>query len=428
MSQAMTLAICLLVVCFVIRMPIAIGMLLSSGLYLILTGADVSLVAEIFSSKMYNNFILLAVPLFIFAANIMNSSKVTDKIFDFAKVLVGRWKGGLGHVNVIASLIFSGMTGSAVADASGLGIMEIETMRKEGYDDGFSAAITASSAVIGPIFPPSIPLVIYGVIAGASIGNLFLAGMVPGVLLALALMIYVAVIARKRNYPTGIRYTAQQFLRMTFSAIPALLTPVILLMGIYTGIMTATEAGAVAALYALLISILAYRSMSPGDFWEVLKNTVRSTGQIGIMLGAAYVFSYVIAIEKLPVLAGNLITSVATSRVTFLIFVNIALFILGMLLDSAVLQLVLLPILCPIAQSYGIDMVHFGVVFTLNTMIGLCTPPFGMLLFIVTGISGEKMKVIIREIMPMVVVMIVVLLVVTFIPDVILWLPRLFGR
>lgn len=428
MSHAMILALCLLVVCFVIRMPIAIGMMVSSALYLALSGSDISMVVEIFSSKMYNNFILLAVPLFIFAANIMNTSKVTDKIFDFAKVLVGRWKGGLGHVNVFASLIFSGMTGSAVADASGLGIMEIESMKKEGYDDGFSAAITASSAVIGPIFPPSIPLVIYGVIAGASIGNLFMAGMVPGVLLAGALMAYVAFVARKRGYPGGIHYTLRQFMRMTFGAIPALLTPFILLIGIYTGIMTATEAGAVAALYALIISVLAYRSMTGKDFILVLKNTVRATGQIGIMLGAAYVFSYIIAVEKLPALAGEMISSFATSKVTFLIFVNIALFILGMLLDSAVLQLVLLPILCPIAQSYGIDMVHFGVVFTLNTMIGLCTPPFGMLLFIVTGISGEKMKVVIREIMPMVLVMIVVLLIITFVPDTIMWVPRLFGR
>lgn len=428
MSHAMILALCLLVVCFVIRMPIAIGMMVSSALYLALSGSDISMVVEIFSSKMYNNFILLAVPLFIFAANIMNTSKVTDKIFDFAKVLVGRWRGGLGHVNVFASLIFSGMTGSAVADASGLGIMEIESMKKEGYDDGFSAAITASSAVIGPIFPPSIPLVIYGVIAGASIGNLFMAGMVPGVLLAGALMAYVAFVARKRGYPGGIHYTLRQFMRMTFGAIPALLTPFILLIGIYTGIMTATEAGAVAALYALIISVLAYRSMTGKDFILVLKNTVRATGQIGIMLGAAYVFSYIIAVEKLPALAGEMITSFATSKVTFLIFVNIALFILGMLLDSAVLQLVLLPILCPIAQSYGIDMVHFGVVFTLNTMIGLCTPPFGMLLFIVTGISGEKMKVVIREIMPMVLVMIAVLLIITFVPDTIMWVPRLFGR
>ena len=246
--------------------------------------------------------------------------------------------------------------------------------------------------------------------------------------MAIALMAYVAFIAKKRNYPSGVRYTLRQFYQMTISAIPALLTPGILLLGIYTGIMTATEAGAVAALYALIISVIAYRSLGLRQFLEIIRNTVRSTGQIGIMLGAAYVFSYVIAIENLPTLAGNLITSVATSRISFLIFVNIALFILGMLVDSAVLQLVLLPILCPIAQSYGIDMVHFGVVFTLNTMIGLCTPPFGMLLFIVTGISGEQMKIIIREIMPMVGVMVLVLLVVTFVPDSIMWLPRLFGR
>ena len=236
MSHAMMISLGLLVLCFVIRMPIAIGMIISSTLYLAVKGMDPSVVVEIFTSKMYNNFILLAVPLFIFAANIMNSSKVTDKIFDFSKVLVGRWKGGLGHVNVIASLIFSGMTGSAVADASGLGIMEIEAMRKEGYDDGFSAAITACSAVIGPIFPPSIPLVIYGVIAGASIGNLFLAGMVPGIILALALCIYVCYIANKRNYPSGRKYAGMEFIKMTMSAIPALLTPIILLMGIYTGI------------------------------------------------------------------------------------------------------------------------------------------------------------------------------------------------
>lgn len=428
MSHAMMISLGLLVVCFVIRMPIAIGMIISSTLYLAVKGMDPSVVVEIFTSKMYNNFILLAVPLFIFAANIMNSSKVTDKIFDFSKVLVGRWKGGLGHVNVIASLIFSGMTGSAVADASGLGIMEIEAMRKEGYDDGFSAAITAGSAVIGPIFPPSIPLVIYGVIAGASIGNLFLAGMVPGIILALALCIYVCYIANMRNYPSGRKYAGMEFIKMTVSAVPALLTPIILLMGIYTGIMTATEAGAVAALYALLISVFAYRSITLSEFIQVLKNTVKSTGQIGIMLGAAYVFSYVIAVENLPSLAGNLILSFATTKVSFLVFVNILLFILGMLLDSAVLQLVLLPILCPIAQSFGIDMVHFGVVFTLNTMIGLCTPPFGMLLFIVTGISGEKMNTIIKEVMPMVFVMVLVLILVTFVPDVIMWLPRLFGR
>ncbi|MHB0897174.1 MAG: TRAP transporter large permease [Spirochaetales bacterium] len=428
MSYQMIIALAILVVAFVVKMPIGIGMLISATSYLLAKGMDMSIVVEVFSAKMFNNFILIAVPLFIFAANLMNSSKITDKIFGFADAFVGRWRGGLGHVNVVASLIFSGMSGSAVADASGLGIMEIDAMRKAGYDNGFSGAITAASAVIGPIFPPSIPLVIYGVIAGASIGNLFLAGMVPGLLLAIALCIYVAYIAKRRNYPRGLHYSWSQFFRMVFSAFPALLTPAILLMGIYTGVMTATEAAAVAGFYAMFIAILFYRTLGMHQMVSVLKDTIKSTGQIGLVLGASYVFSYIISVERLPQLAGNLIVSFASTRGSFLLFTNVILFILGMFVDSAVLQLVLLPILVPIARQLGIDMVHFGLIFTLNTMIGLCTPPYGMLLFIVTGISGEKMKVIIKEIAPMILAEVVVLLVVTYIPDVVLWVPKLLGR
>ena len=291
-----------------------------------------------------------------------------------------------------------------------------------------SAAITAASAVIGPIFPPSIPLVIYGVIAGASIGSLFLAGMVPGILLAIALCIYVAYIARKRNYPKGIKYTISQFFGMIFSAFPALLTPVILLVGIYTGVMTATEAAAVAGFYAMITAVAFYRTLGPRQMLQVLKDTVKSTGQIGLVLGSAYVFSYIISVERLPQLAGQLIISIASTRGSFLLLTNVVLFILGMFVDSAVLQLVLLPILVPIARQLGIDMVHFGVIFTLNTMIGLCTPPYGMLLFVVTGISGEKMKVIIKEVAPMIIAEVAVLLVVTYIPEVVLWVPRLLGK
>lgn len=427
MSNSMIIALVLLAVCFIIRMPIGIGLIITSFTYMLLIGQDPSIIAEVFCSKMFNNFILLAVPLFILAANIMNSSKVTEKIFNFAQVLVGRWKGGLGHVNVVASLIFSGMTGSAVADASGLGIMEIEEMKNQGYDDSFSAAITASSAVIGPIFPPSIPLVIYGVIAGASIGNLFMAGMVPGIMIAAALCGYVAYIANKRGYPMGKRFAGKELLMMIITAIPALLTPVILLIGIYTGATTATEAGAIAAFYALVISLVGYKSLSKEQFKNVIKNTVRATGQVGIMLGAAYAFSYVISIENLPRLAGEFIENAVTSKYSFLILCNVVLLILGCLVDSAVLQLVLLPILCPIASHYGIDMVHFGIVFTLNTMIGLCTPPFGMLLFIVTGISKAPMSKVIKDTMPMVAVMLIVLIIITFVPDTIMWVSRLFG-
>lgn len=428
MSYQMIIALAVLIIAFIVKMPIGIGMLISATSYLALKGMDMSIVVEIFSAKMFNNFILIAVPLFIFAANIMNSSKITDKIFGFANALVGRWRGGLGHVNVLASLIFSGMSGSAVADASGLGIMEINAMRKEGYDDGFSAAITAASAVIGPIFPPSIPLVIYGVIAGASIGNLFLAGMIPAILVAVALCIYIIYIAKKRNYPKGIKYTLKQFFTMIFSALPALLTPVILLLGIYTGVMTATEAAAIAGLYAMIVAIVFYRSLGPHQLLIILKDTVKSTGQIGLILGASYVFSYIVSVEKLPQLAGQLIISIASNKYTFLLLTNIVLFILGMFIDSAVLQLVLLPIIVPIARQLGIDMVHFGIIFTLNTMIGLCTPPYGMLLFIVTGISGEKMKVVIKEILPMIVAEIIVLILVTYLPDIVMWAPHLLGK
>ena len=427
MSNAMILALAVLVLAFLVKMPISLGMVISSLVWLFASGSDLSIVPEIMASRMFNNFTLLAVPLFTLSANIMNSGLVTEKIFNFCMGLVGRWRGALAHVNVLASLVFSGTSGSAIADAAGLGVMEINAMQKEGYDTAFSAAITASSAVIGPIFPPSIPLVIYAVIAGASIGDLFLAGMVPGVLLAIALCIYVSFVARKRNYPRSQVFTAKTIVKNTISALPAMMTTVVLFAGIYSGVMTATEAAAVAALYSLIISTLVYRTMTVKKLWQAVKDTAKSIGQIGIMLAAAYMFSYVISVEKLPQLAGNFLLTFADTPVKFLLLTNIVLFILGMLVDSAVLQLVLLPILVPIAQQLGIDMVHFGIVFTLNTMIGLCTPPFGMLLFVVTGISKEPMKNIIRELLPQVGVMILVLAIVTYFPQTILWVPRLFG-
>lgn len=427
MSSEMILALVVLVVTFIIKMPIALGMVVSSLVWLFSKGMDLSIVPEIMSSRMYNNFTLLAVPLFTLSANIMSSGYITDKIYNFCMGLVGRWPGALAHVNVLGSLIFSGTSGSAIADAAGLGKMEIEHMTKEGYEPAFAAATTASSAVIGPIFPPSIPMVIYAVIAGASVGNLFLAGMVPAVLLALALCVYVAFVAHKRKYPRCQVFTRKDILKNTISALPALMTTVVLFAGIYSGVMTATEAAAVCALYALLCSTFIYRTMSIKKLWLAVKDTAKSIGQIGIMLAAAYMFSYVVSVERLPQLAGNFLLKFADTPAKFLLLTNIVLFALGMLVDSAVLQLVLLPILVPIAQQLGIDMVHFGVVFTLNTMIGLCTPPFGMLLFVVTGICKQPMKDIIKELLPQVAVMVLVLILVTYCPDVIMWLPRLVG-
>ncbi len=427
MSTEIIVALIILCVAFIIKMPIALSMIISSLAWLLMKGMDLSILPEILNSRMFNSFTLLAVPLFTLSANIMNSGAVTEKIFNFTMGIVGRWRGALAHVNVLGSLIFAGTSGSAIADAAGLGVMEIEAMKKEGYETSFAAATTASSAVIGPIFPPSIPLVIYAVIAGASIGDLFLAGMVPGIFLAVALCIYIYFVARKRNYPKSKTYTFKEFLKNSFQAIPALLTPVVLFAGIYTGVMTATEAAAVAAFYALLVALFFYRTLTPKGLWRAVKDTARSTGQIGIMLAAAYMFSYVVSVERVPQLAGEFLLKYASNPAVFLLICNIVLFILGMLVDSAVLQLVLLPILVPIAQQIGLDMVHFGIVFTLNTMIGLCTPPFGMLLFVVTGISKVPMKDIIKELLPQVGVMVLVLLIITYVPETIMWVPRMFG-
>lgn len=397
-STALIVFLILFVLMFLLRMPIPMGMMTACVFYFLVSGDDPKMVAQQTLKTFYTNYTIIAVPLFIFAANIMNSGKVTDKVFGFAMGFVGRFKGGLGHVNVLASLIFSGMTGSAIADASGLGKMEIDAMRAEGYDDGFSCAITAASATIGPIFPPSIPMVIYSMLSGASVGALFMGGMVPGILLSIALMIYIMIVAHKRNYPISEKMGFQKFLKYTINAIPAILTPVILLVGIYTGVMTPTEAGAVAGLYALIVAALGYRVLKWQAFKQVLIDTVKATGSTSIMIGAATCISYIVAKEHVATTVASFITGFTDNKYVFLLIVNIAILILGMFIDTSVIQVVFVPILLPIAQAFNIDLVHFGLVVIFNMMIGLSTPPFGMLLFITSGVSGTPLKKVIKEI------------------------------
>ncbi len=428
MSLALIAFFAVFILVFLLRMPIPMGLMTACIFYFIVSGDPVKMVAQQTLKTFYTNYTIIAVPLFIFAANVMNSGKVTDRVFGFAKGFVGRFKGGLGHVNVLASLVFSGMTGSAIADASGLGKMEIDAMRAEGYDDGFSCAVTAASATIGPIFPPSIPMVIYSMLSGASVGALFMGGMIPGILLAGALMLYVAYVAHKRNYPRSEKIGARAFLRYTITAIPAILTPVILLVGIYTGVMTPTEAGAVAGLYALLVSIFAYRVLTWNGFKSVLKDTVRSVGSVSLMIGAATCISYIVAKEQLAVRMGELILSMTSDKYVFLLMTNISILILGMFIDTSVIQVVFVPILIPVARALGIDMVHFGLVCVFNMMIGLSTPPFGMLLFITSGISGTPLKRVIREIWLPLFVMLAVLFIITYLPDIVLFLPRMLLR
>lgn len=430
------------VLIFVLRMPVATGMLSACLTYFIVDGlmsgkplgemligeaGSLHLVAQKTIEQIFTNGTIIAVPLFVFAANIMNAGKITEYVFGVCKGLVGRFHGGLAYVNVLASLVFSGMTGSAVADASGLGKMEIDAMRAEGYDDGFSCAITAASATIGPIFPPSIPMVIYAMLTGASVGALFMAGMVPGILLAGALCIYVFFVSKKRNYPKDAPPKLRPYLRYVFTALPALLTPVILLIGIYTGVMTPTEAGAIAGLYAVAVAAVLYRILSWKAFKQVLVDTVKGTGSVSIMVGAAAGISFIFAKEQIGTLVGEWLLSITDNKYIFLLMVNIVILLLGMFVDTSVIQLVMIPILWPVAQMLGINIIHFGLVIVFNMMVGLSTPPFGMCLFITSGISGTPLKEVIKEIWWPIIVMLIVLFVITFIPEVVLFLPRAFG-
>lgn len=424
MSWYLLIPFVFLILAFVIRMPIGFGMLIGSMAYFLIKGIGLANMVNTIVYGLINSYILIAIPLFVFTANVMNSSQVTDKIFDFARAIIGRKHGATGYVNILASLIFAGMTGSALADASGLGKLEIEQMKKEGYDLPFSGAITAATAVIGPIFPPSIPFVIYAMISGASVGKLFLGGMVPAFILCIVMGIYVYFISRKRHYPLGDKVTFRHFVVSTLKAAPALLTPVILLAGIYTGIMTPTEAGAVAALYTLVIAFLVYKTLSFHSLGKIVMDTLRTTGTIFLVIAAAYSFSYIVTSEQVSLVIVETMTHLVKSPWQFLLVVNILFLILGALVDVNVSQLVVLPLIMPLVHYYHIDIVHFGVMIVLNMMIGLLTPPFGMLLFVTSNVGKISLKDLIRETMPLIGVEIIALGIITYFPQTVLLLTR----
>ena len=427
---------------FILRMPIPTGMIVACTFYFLTAGlikgysffgmitgqeGQLHLIAQKTIEAIFTNGTIIAVPLFVFAANLMNTSTVTDYIFGFCEGLVGRFHGGMAHVNVLNSLVFSGMTGSAIADATGMGALEIEVMKKQGYEPEFACAMTAASATIGPIFPPSIPMVVYSMLTGASVGALFMGGMVPGVMLAAFLCIYIAIIAKKRNYPRSAAIKLRAYLKFLVKAIWALLTPVILLGCVYTGVTTPTEAGSVAGLYTILISVFLYKTLGWKDLKQILFDTVKGTGGVTIMIGAASAISFIFAKEGLGVTIGNWLLSICSTKVSFLILVNVVVLLLGMFVDTSVIQLIMIPILWPVAQQLGINVVHFGLIFTFNTMLGLSTPPFGMLLFITSSTSGTPLKKIIKEIMWPIIVMLIELILITFVPDIVLFLPKMFG-
>jgi C4-dicarboxylate transporter DctM subunit len=428
LASPFSIAIILMTFLALIGMPIGLSMICGSVLYLFLTGADMGTVAEQLLNGMYTNYIILAVPLFILAAEFMNIGSMTERLLTFCNVLVGRFRGGLAQVNVVQSIIFAGMSGSAIADAAGSGRMMQNMMTRNGrYTPSFAAALTAVTSVIGPIIPPSIPMVLYALVSDASIGYLFLGGMVPGLLMAGLQMMQVAITARRKNFPVEEAVPLREIPRITWRAFPSLMMPVLLLGCIYTGVTTPTEAAALAAAYALIISVVVYRSISFSDFYGSLLTSAKTSASIGMLIAGSLVFNYVVTVENIPDSLRIMLTGWEMTPTTFLILVNVVLLILGCVLEGTAILLIIVPVFIPTAQALGIDMVHFGVVVVVNIMLGLVTPPYGLLLFIMTNISGAPVKDIIRDAVPFICWMVLCLVIITFVPETVLFLPRLLG-
>jgi tripartite ATP-independent transporter DctM subunit len=351
-----------------------------------------------------------------------------DRLLRFCNALVGRWRGGLAQVNVVQSIIFASMSGSALADAAGSGKIMQTLMTKDGkYTPAFAAALTAVSSVIGPIIPPSIPLVIFALVSDTSIGYLFLGGIVPGLLIGAVQMGLIAFTAQRRTFPVEAPVPLRELPRITWQAIPALLMPVILLGLLYSGVTTPTEAAAAAAAYALLVSAFLYRSVRLRDVYQSLLTSARITISIGMLIAGALVFNYVITVENIPRTLAAVLKAWQLSPIAFLLFANVLLLILGCFLEGTTILLVIIPVLMPTAHALGIDPVHFGVVVVVNVMIGLVTPPYGLLLFMMMKIADIPLRDLVREVMPFLGVMIAALGLITFVPDLVLFLPRLLG-
>jgi tripartite ATP-independent transporter DctM subunit len=423
-------ALCVVTIVFLgaLGLPIGHSMIVASVFYLLLSGHDLGTAAEQILNGLFNSYVLLAIPLFILAADLMNIGSLTDRLLRFCLVLVGRFRGGLGHVNVVANMIFAGMSGSAIADAVGIGRIIIGMMTKEGrYPVAYAAAITASAAIIGPIIPPSIPMVVYALVSDASIGYLFLGGFVPGLMLGIGFMVMNSIIARRRNYPVEAPIPLREIPRITLRAFPALLLPVILLFGIYGGVMTPTEGAAAAAFYALFASTVLYRTVTWKQLYAAILTSGKATTSIGMLIAGALIFNYVVTVENIPNALAHFMHGLSLSAGAFLLVVNVILLVLGCLLEGTTILLVIVPIFIPTAKSLGIDLVHFGVVVVVNIMIGLLTPPYGLLLFVLANMTKQPLGRIVREAAPFIIMSLIVLAVITAVPASVLWLPRLLG-
>jgi len=428
MTMALWALVGVVVIGMLLRMPIGFSMLMAGVAYLLVKGQDLGLVAEQVSNGLYNSYVLLAVPLFVFAANIMNAGTVSERIFDFCRILVGRMRGGLAQVDILVSVIFSGMSGSAIADAAGPGLVTIKQMlKKPEYTPGFAGAVVVASATLGPIIPPSIPMVIYALVSGASVGALFLGGVMPGLCMTVLMMSVVHYIARKRNMPREEPIPLKEWPAILFRGALPLSMPIVLLGGIYSGAFTPTEAAAVAALHALVLAAFVFRALSWKAFWGVVLESTRSSAVITIILAGSFMLNYAFTAEGVPQAMAAWVDNLHLSRLQFLFMVNALFLILGCFLDVSVLLLVFMPMLLPAAKLLGVDLVHFGVLVVLNMMIGLIHPPFGMLLFVTKALTGIPIGDMMREGWLFLVMLLGLLVAMTIFPEIVLWLPHTMG-
>ncbi|MDR1534450.1 MAG: TRAP transporter large permease [Planctomycetota bacterium] len=420
-----------LVVLFLAGMPVALAIgntsLVMSFLERGVRGLDAAFIAQ---KALYgvDNFLLLAVPFFLYAGKVMNTGGITNRIFRFATSLVGYFRGGLGHVNVVASVIFAGMTGTAVSDAAGLGAVEIKAMNDAGYDPEFSVAITAASSTIGPIIPPSVPLVIFGLMTGASIGKLLIGGLIPGLLMAVALMIAIEIYASRREMPKGAKFDLGETWRGFKLAFFPLLTPVIIVGGILAGVFTPTEAAAVAAAYATVLSVCVYREITLPGLWAIIKETVVDTGGIMFIVAMAMAYGYMITRSNVTNYLVDVISGISTNPTVVLFIIILLLLFIGCFLEATAAITIMSPILLPILAAVGIDTVHFGIIMVLTMMIGLLTPPFGMVLFVLNKISGIPLDRIVRAVTPFIIPLLAVDALLVLFPKFVTWLPDLLFK
>jgi tripartite ATP-independent transporter DctM subunit len=424
----MLAAAAVFLLCLILGVPIAFCLGVSSVVFLSFTkGIFLGIIAQ----RMFTGvdaFPFMAIPFFILAGDLMNAAKITDKLVAFADIIVGRLKGGLAHVNIVTNMFFAGVSGSAVADCSAIGSFLIPMMKEKGFDSDFSAAVTASAAVMGPIIPPSIPFVIYGLITGTSVGALFLSGFIPGVMIGFGLMGVAYFMARKRKYPTRERrLSLHEIFRTVLFALVPLFMPVIILGGILGGIFTATEASAVAVAYALLIGFFAYRTLNLKDLPPIFISGAKTTGVVFLAIACSNIFNWALVIEGMPQAMASFASEYIHSTWVLLFAINILLLFLGCLMDATAIMLITVPTLIAITNQFGISPIMFGCIVVLNLMIGLITPPFGLCLFIGCGIARISLETLVKAIWPFIIVEVIVLLLVTYVEPLSMFIPRLFG-